>query len=168
MDGKAGMALVWHALWVAPMILRLRLQRTVSSPRSLRGYYQVLTTRSKSLYQVLSTTQHITQNANIKPSDPSTSTLEDQTCNGGFQAYCCLGFVASQTANTGSLDLVDQSTSSKRSLEKRGLSPAVGRVCISVAELAALAIVDAAAAFFTFGASEIAFGIEAAAAAVCW
>lgn len=110
----------------------------------------------------------IAENTNHYINDPSTSTLEDQTCNGGFQAYCCLGFVASQTANTGSLDLVDQSTSSKRSLEKRGLSPAVGRVCISVAELAALAIVDAAAAFFTFGASEIAFGIEAAAAAVCW
>ncbi len=78
--------------------------------------------------------------------------------------------MASPTANTGSLDLIDQTTSTKRrrSLEKRGLNTAVGRVCLSAAEIAVEAIAAAAAAFFTFGASEVAFAAEVAANVICW
>ncbi|OKL55832.1 hypothetical protein UA08_08920 [Talaromyces atroroseus] len=109
----------------------------------------------------------IAENTNHYYNDPETSTLEDQTCNGGFQAYCCLGFIASATANTGSLDLIDQTTSSKRSLQKRGVSGVAGRVCLSAAEIAVDAIAAAAAAWFTFGASEIAFAAEVAANVAC-
>ncbi|RDW92668.1 hypothetical protein BP5796_02062 [Coleophoma crateriformis] len=109
----------------------------------------------------------IAENTNHYYSDPDTSTLEDQTCNGGFQAYCCLGFVASSKANTGSLDLIDQTTSSKRSLEKRGLNTAVARVCLSAAEIAVEAIAAAAAAWFTFGVSEVVFAAEVAANVIC-
>jgi hypothetical protein len=91
--------------------------------------------------------------ANVCKSDAGTSVLQDQTCNGGFQAYCCLGFVASSTANTGSLDLVDQS-STKRDLQRRGsVSPGVRAVCLTVAEIAIEAAVALAAAVSSLSAT---------------
>jgi chitinase len=47
------------------------------------------------------------------------------------------------------------------------VSPTVGRVCLSAAEIAVDAIAAAVAAWFTFGASEIAFAAEVAANVVC-
>lgn len=128
----------------------------------------VLTITSQPLLQVLFTSEAQYTNANIIHSDDSISTLEDQTCNGGYQAYCCVGFKASQSANTASLALDDQVTSSKRSLQKRGISPTVGRVCLSVAEIAVTEIAAAAAAFFSFGVSEVVEAALVAANVICW
>ncbi|KAF2850135.1 glycoside hydrolase family 18 protein [Plenodomus tracheiphilus IPT5] len=72
-------------------------------------------------------------------------------CNGGYQAYCCTGFVPSSKTNTGSLALVGQG-----GLAKRGVRGGVtGGILGALACVAAVSAVNLALAFFTAGLSII-------------
>jgi len=102
--------------------------------------------------------------------------LEDLTCTGGYQAYCCTGFVPSSVTNSGNLNLYGQTTTtvSKRDGSKNGLvlyagSRAVekrgaGLAALIAGELGALCVADAIpsalGAVLTFGLSLIGEGVS--------
>lgn len=92
--------------------------------------------------------------------------LADLTCTGGFQAYCCVGFVPSSITNSGNLLLYGQNPvlPSKRDISETGLSlhardvalekrippllvGGLGSLCLAASPIAA------ALAPFTFGLS---------------
>ncbi|KAJ6133731.1 class V chitinase [Penicillium sp. IBT 18751x] len=58
----------------------------------------------------------VAQNSNSYSMDEDGHTA-DVTCTGGYQAYCCSGFVASSKTNTGNMFLYGQGIFSKRSLD---------------------------------------------------
>jgi chitinase len=64
----------------------------------------------------------IAQNSNNYYYSPDDNVLTDQTCTGGFQAYCCIGFVPSTKINTGNLFLFGQGGLTKRGVTERGLT----------------------------------------------
>ncbi|KAF2472768.1 killer toxin alpha/beta, partial [Lindgomyces ingoldianus] len=86
----------------------------------------------------------------------------DQDCNGGYQAYCCSGFVPSSKTNTGNLGLIGQGGVSKR--DRRGVRGGfLGGILGATfcAELVAAA--NAVLAFFTAGLSLLGIPAEYAA-----
>ncbi|KAF2969308.1 hypothetical protein GQX73_g4255 [Xylaria multiplex] len=94
--------------------------------------------------------------------------LADLTCMGGFQAYCCDGFVPSPKTNTGNIFLYGQGVFSKRDLisarelQERGKGTAVvaGGLTFGVCAAAISALI--AAAPFTFGISLLGIPAEVA------
>lgn len=104
--------------------------------------------------------------------------IEDLTCTGGFQAYCCKGFVPSSITNSGNLLLyTDTSMLSKRDGSTNGLSLYTGAhgvekrsfaMPLLASELGVLCVADLApsllSASFTFGLSLAAEGAICAAA----
>ncbi|KAJ5970687.1 class V chitinase [Penicillium vulpinum] len=85
----------------------------------------------------------------------------DLTCTGGFQAYCCTGFIPSSKTNTGNMLLYGQGVFSKRSIPE-GLDHALQvlhprgtteEVVITAAICATTILAFIAAAPFTFGLS---------------
>ncbi|KAI2629291.1 putative class V chitinase [Hypomontagnella submonticulosa] len=94
--------------------------------------------------------------------------LADLTCTGGFQAYCCSGFVPSPKTNTGNIFLYGQGVFTKRNLitardlEARGKGTAVvaGGLTFGVCAAAVSALI--AAAPFTFGISLLGIPAEIA------
>ncbi|KAK5654286.1 hypothetical protein OQA88_7463 [Cercophora sp. LCS_1] len=100
--------------------------------------------------------------------------LADLTCIGGFQAYCCSGFVPSSVTNSGNLALygppppgvVARRDLQTRALEERGLPAiiglleALGALCASAGPLLGLL------APFTMGATALVEGLICAAAGV--
>ncbi|KAJ5986725.1 CAZyme family GH18 [Penicillium sp. IBT 35674x] len=108
--------------------------------------------------------------------------LEDLTCTGGYQAYCCTGFVPSSITNSGNLNLYGQTTTTVskrdgskndlvlyadgRAVEKRG----AGLAALIVGELGALCVADAIPSalggVLTFGLSLIGEGIVCTAVAL--
>lgn len=108
--------------------------------------------------------------------------LEDLTCTGGYQAYCCTGFVPSSITNSGNLNLYGQTTTTVskrdgsnnglvlyaggRAVEKRG----AGLTALIAGQLGALCVADAIpsaiGAVLTFGLSLIGEGAVCAAAAL--
>ncbi|KAJ6088215.1 CAZyme family GH18, partial [Penicillium sp. IBT 16267x] len=104
--------------------------------------------------------------------------IEDLTCTGGYQAYCCTGFVPSSITNSGNLLLYGQtSVLSKRDGSNHGLSLYVGGHTVEkrglpllASELGALYLADAfpsaLSAVFTFGLSIAAEGVICATAAI--
>ncbi|KAH8665151.1 hypothetical protein BGZ60DRAFT_470789 [Tricladium varicosporioides] len=71
--------------------------------------------------------------------------LNDHTCTGGYQAFCCVGFQPSPNINTGNLLLYGQGTISKRNLngleERGGKGNAIGlTVAICVAAIVAMIV----------------------------
>jgi hypothetical protein len=96
---------------------------------------------------------------------PSANIYEDQTCNGGYQAYCCSGFIPSQKTNTGNLALIGQTDNiSKRSLDRRSAKGAGKGAAIGVAACAGLlAAANVIAAIFSFGLSTLGAPAEYAA-----
>ncbi|GAB7352155.1 hypothetical protein MBLNU459_g2641t2 [Dothideomycetes sp. NU459] len=63
----------------------------------------------------------VAQNSNNYYSSPLGDVLIDETCTGGFQAYCCTGFKPSTKANTGNLFLYGQGGFQKRAISGRDL-----------------------------------------------
>lgn len=83
----------------------------------------------------------VAQNTNHH--DTVDGTLEDQTCNGGLQSYCCAGFVAppSQTVNTNSINPAEDNV----------IEPFVSVIVSTVTEAianAAKSVIDAVATDF--------------------
>ncbi|OJJ66497.1 hypothetical protein ASPBRDRAFT_59613 [Aspergillus brasiliensis CBS 101740] len=66
----------------------------------------------------------VAQNSNSYGVDENGLT-SDLTCTGGFQAYCCTGFVPSSKTNTGNMFLYGQGVFSKRSLPEGGVDQAL-------------------------------------------
>ncbi|KAJ5921194.1 CAZyme family GH18 [Penicillium verhagenii] len=106
--------------------------------------------------------------------------LEDLTCTGGYQAYCCTGFVPSSLTNSGNLNLYGQTTTtvSKRDGSKNGLVLYAGGSAVEkrtglivvAGELGALCLADAIpsalGALVTFGLSLAGEGVICAASAL--
>jgi chitinase len=77
------------------------------------------------------------------------SNYGDRHCNGGYQAYCCSGFIPSSSTSTSTLNLIGQGGLAKRD-DRKNIATGV-MVCIS-----AMAMIQALAAAFTIGLSLIA------------
>uniref|UniRef100_A0A093XDC7 chitinase n=1 Tax=Talaromyces marneffei PM1 TaxID=1077442 RepID=A0A093XDC7_TALMA len=102
----------------------------------------------------------VAQNSNSYGTNEDGQTT-DLTCTGGFQAYCCSGFVPSSKANTGNMFLYGQGIFNKRdaigndliSIQARGLgtSTLTGALTFQICAAALAALI--AAAPFTFGTS---------------
>ncbi|KAJ6018170.1 class V chitinase [Penicillium sp. IBT 35674x] len=107
----------------------------------------------------------VAQNSNSYGLDENGLT-EDLTCTGGYQAYCCSGFVPSSKADTGDMFLYGQGIFSKRSLpgeeknsgetdvaiSSRGIAKSIGTTLTYFSCAAALASLIAEVPF-TFGIS---------------
>lgn len=82
---------------------------------------------------------------------------EDQTCNGGYQAYCCSGFIPSSKTNTANLALYGQGGLTKRALselEERGVKGRVGGAVAGAGICAGIVTaLNIFAGIFTFGIS---------------
>ncbi|GFP59293.1 chitotriosidase-1 [Trichoderma asperellum] len=76
--------------------------------------------------------------------------LKDQTCHGGFQSYCCLGFRASPKGSISSLDLVGLNGKDTNPGLNVGKFAGLTVACTAAATAAGTAA-GAAAAIFTFG-----------------
>ncbi|KAI9650603.1 hypothetical protein NHQ30_000621 [Ciborinia camelliae] len=87
--------------------------------------------------------------------------LQDQTCNGGLQSYCCAGFKAplSQPVKTNTLDV------SENGVEENVISAIIATVTVAIAD-AAKSVIDAVATDFCEvavpGFLDVVSGIEAA------
>lgn len=66
----------------------------------------------------------VAQNSNSYTMDDDDN-LADLTCTGGYQAYCCTGFIPSSKTNTGNMFLYGQGIFSKRSLERGAKDAAI-------------------------------------------
>ncbi|ETS77353.1 hypothetical protein PFICI_11227 [Pestalotiopsis fici W106-1] len=92
--------------------------------------------------------------------------VADLTCNGGYQAYCCNGFIPSSKTNTGNIFLYGQGVFTKRNLvgdlDKRGkpASVAAGVLTAGLCSAAVAALI--AEAPFTFGISLLGIPAEIA------
>ena len=114
----------------------------------------------------------VAQNSNSYGVDEDGFT-SDLTCTGGYQAYCCSGFVASSKTNTGAMFLYGQGIFSKRSLpvDDKGVTLAPRGTASNIANtltygVCALAVAALIAeAPFTFGLSLLGVPAEVAACA---
>ncbi|KAJ6079219.1 class V chitinase [Penicillium canescens] len=116
---------------------------------------------------------HVQQNSNSNSYGVDENGLtSDLTCTGGFQAYCCTGFVPSSKTNTGNMFLYGQGVFSKRNLpegvdhalqvlDPRGTGGTIGKV-VTASICAAAIVALIAEAPFTFGLSLIGIPIDIA------
>ncbi|KAL7621624.1 hypothetical protein AAE478_008950 [Parahypoxylon ruwenzoriense] len=94
--------------------------------------------------------------------------LADLTCTGGYQAYCCSGFIPSPKTNTDNLFLYGQGVFTKRDLmkrgdiEERGFGKGVVTGGLTYGVCAAAIAAMMAAAPFTFGISLLGIPAEVA------
>jgi chitinase len=84
----------------------------------------------------------------------------EYNCNGGYQAYCCNGFIPSSKTNTGSLALIGQGGITKRGI-RGGIS---GGILGALACVAAVSAANIILGFFTAGLSILGGGAAAVAA----